>query len=71
MERYYKSQQEVIKMSKKKLVCPVCGAGRLMDADASVKSELCEETKMRPSWHADYFAKCYKCGKTIGIRKVS
>lgn len=57
-------------MKKVKLMCPVCGFGRLVDADERTKSELCEESKIKPGWRADYFAKCKKCGKQIGIRKV-
>lgn len=57
-------------MHKKKLVCPECGFGRLIDADVETKSELREESKIETGWHPDYFAKCSKCGKQIAIKKV-
>ena len=57
-------------MYKKKLICPECGFGRLIDADKDTKSELREESKIEAGWHPDYFAKCSKCGKQIAIRKV-
>lgn len=55
---------------KKQLVCPVCGFKRLVDADQNTKSELCEESQIKPGWRPDYYAKCKKCGKQIGIKKV-
>ena len=55
---------------KKQLACPVCGFKRLVDADINTKSELREESMMEPGWKADYFAKCRKCGKQIGIKKI-
>lgn len=56
---------------RKRLVCPVCGFGRLVDAEEHTKSELREESKITQGWTPDYYAKCRKCGKQIGIRKVS
>lgn len=55
---------------KKRLVCPECGFKRLVDADEFTQSELCEESKIQPGWRVDYYAKCKKCGKQIGIKKV-
>lgn len=55
---------------KKQLACPVCGFKRLVDADQNTKSELCEESQIKPGWRPDYYAKCKKCGKQIGIKKV-
>lgn len=55
---------------KKQLACPVCGFKRLVDADISTKSELREESTIKPGWKADYFAKCKRCGKQIGIKKI-
>lgn len=55
---------------KKKLICPECGFGRLIDSEKDTKSELREESKIEAGWHPDYFAKCSKCGKQIAIRKI-
>lgn len=55
---------------RKQLACPVCGFKRLVDADENTKSELCEETHIKNGWRPDYYAKCKKCGKQIGIKKV-
>lgn len=55
---------------KKRLICPECGFGRLIDAGEDTKSELREESKIEEGWHPDYFAKCSKCGKQIAIRKI-
>ena len=55
---------------RKQLACPNCGFRRLVDADENTKSELYEESQMRSGWRADYYAKCKKCGKQIGIKKI-
>ncbi len=55
---------------RKQLACPNCGFKRLVDADENTKSELYEESQMRSGWRADYYAKCKKCGKQIGIKKI-
>ncbi len=58
-------------MSKiKKLFCPEC-KGRLIDSNSSTKSVVLPEDKIPQNWHPDYFLKCWKCGKQIGIKKVS
>lgn len=59
-----------MQIRKKKLVCPACGFGRLMDADEKTESELCVESEIKAGWKPDYFAKCKRCGKQIGIKKV-
>ena len=61
---------ESMKQKKKKLICPECGFGRLIDSEEDTKSELREESKIEAGWHPDYFAKCSKCGKQIAIRKI-
>ncbi len=61
---------ESMKPKKKKLICPECGFGRLIDSEEDTKSELREESKIEAGWHPDYFAKCSKCGKQIAIRKI-
>ena len=55
---------------KRQIACPVCGFKRLVDADEKTKSEVCEESQIRPGWRPDYYAKCKKCGKQIGIKKI-
>ena len=55
---------------KKQLACPFCGFKRLVDAEQDTKSELCEESQIKPGWKPDYYAKCKKCGRQIGIKKV-
>ena len=50
---------------KKHIACPVCGFRRLVDADEKTKSEVCEESEIKPDWRPDYYAKCKKCGKQI------
>ena len=57
-------------MTKKQLKCPVCGQ-RIIDATAPTTSELVEESRIKPGWHADYFQKCPRCKNQIGIKKVS
>lgn len=56
--------------SKKKLICPVCGFGRLIDASADNKSELKVETEINGDWQPDYYQKCPQCKNQIGIRKI-
>ena len=50
---------------KKQLACPVCGFNRLVDASQNTKSELSEESQIKPGWRPEYYAKCKKCGKQI------
>lgn len=57
-------------MKRKRLYCPECGA-RLIDAAWNNNSELRAEQNIRGGWKADYYQKCNKCKKQIGIRKVS
>lgn len=52
------------------LRCPVCGA-RLIDAAKNITTELRPEEDVQTGWQPDYYQKCYKCKKLIGIRKVS
>lgn len=55
---------------KKQLACPFCGFKRLVDSEQDTKSELCEESQIKPGWKPDYYAKCKKCGRQIRIKKV-
>jgi DNA-directed RNA polymerase subunit RPC12/RpoP len=55
---------------KKHIACPVCGFKRLVDADEKTQSEVCEESQIKTGWRPDYYAKCKKCGKQIGIKKI-
>ena len=57
-------------MNKKILHCPECGS-RLIDSSPSTMSELKSEEKIPTNWNPDYYQKCWKCGKQIGIKKVS
>lgn len=57
-------------MIKKRLFCPECGS-RLLDSNLSTVSEMNAEDKIPKDWIPDYFQKCWKCGKQIGIKKVS
>lgn len=57
-------------MNKIILQCPECGS-RLIDSNPATISELKAEEKTPPDWHPDYVQKCWKCGKRIGIKKVS
>ena len=61
----------VIRYEKKSLECPACRFARLIDSVVGIKSETFPEDKMPNGWYPDYFQKCGKCGKQIGIRKVS
>ena len=56
-------------MKKKILCCPECGS-RLIDSSPSTESELKAEEKIPTNWFPDYYQKCWKCGKQIGIKKV-
>lgn len=56
-------------MKKKILYCPVCDS-RLIDSNSSTISEMIAEEKMPLDWFPDYFQKCWKCGKQIGIKKI-
>lgn len=56
---------------KKKLACPVCGFGRLIDAGENNKSEMFSEDKMPDGWKPDYYQKCPQCKNQIGIRKIA
>lgn len=58
------------KKSKKQLVCPVCGFGRLIDASVDNVSELKAESEITEDWKPDYFQKCPQCKSQIGIRKI-
>ena len=57
---------------KKKIECPVCGS-RLMDKNEEVITEEKEMNMVETntSWNPDFYQKCWKCGRNIGIRKVS
>ena len=57
-------------MNKKILYCPECGS-RLIDSSPSTMSELKSEEKIPTNWKPDYYQKRWKCGKQIGIKKVS
>ena len=57
-------------MNKKILYCPECGSC-LIDSSPSTMSELKSEEKIPTNWKPDYYQKCWKCGKQIGIKKVS
>ena len=57
-------------MTRKILYCPECGR-RLIDSSASIRSELKSEEKIPAGWVPDYFQKCWKCGKQIGLKKIS
>ena len=61
---------EVYYLKKIILYCPECGS-RLIDSNFSTESEMKSEEKIPLNWHPDYFQKCWKCGKQIGIKKVS
>ena len=56
--------------TKKKLACPVCGFGRLIDASIDNVSELKAESEIIDDWKPDYFQKCPQCKNQIGIRKT-
>lgn len=58
-------------MNKKRLVCPVCGFKRLIDADVRNKSELKAEKEVSDLWIPDYYQKCPGCKNQIAIKKVS
>jgi len=53
----------------KKLMCPICGA-RIVDASEHTVSEL-RVVKEELKWIADYYQKCKKCKKEIGIKKIN
>ncbi len=58
-------------IKKKQLKCPACGCPRLIDSGVDIESEVIAVEKMRAGWLPDYYQKCHKCGKQIGIKKVS
>lgn len=57
------------KYQKKRLPCPACGFGRLIDAELNTHSELHVMEKNDP-WKADYYTKCYHCKAEVGLRKI-
>ena len=59
-------------MGRKKIYCPICGS-RLMDKNREVLTEEKEMTSNETdnNWIPDFYQKCWKCGRNIGIRKVS
>lgn len=54
----------------KKLMCPICGA-RIVDASEYTISELRVVEEKELKWVADYYQKCKKCKKEIGIKKLN
>lgn len=52
------------------LKCPLCQA-RLIDAAKSTVTELIPEGEVKAGRKPDYYQKCSKCKRLIGIRKVS
>ena len=51
-----------------KLPCPVCG-GRVIDGRRGIKSQL-YNMECADELDIDFFAKCGKCHKNIGIKKM-
>lgn len=52
----------------KEIKCPCCGY-RLIDADRKIITEACAVDQVN-KMEADYYVKCKKCKKEIGIRKI-
>lgn len=53
----------------KQLKCPCCGA-RLLDEAEHSKSEV-RVANSKSDWKADYYTKCRRCKKEIGLRKLN
>lgn len=52
------------------LRCPVCGA-RLIDSAKNIMTELIPQEDAENEKMSDYYQKCNKCKRLIGIKKVS
>ena len=50
------------------IVCPTCG-GRICDADSRValRTKITNK-KINMKYPADYYIKCWKCKRTIGLK---
>ena len=57
-----------IRYNTEKLPCPVCG-GRVIDGRRGIKSKL-YNMECADELEIDFFSKCSKCGKDIGIKKI-
>ena len=55
---------------KKSIACPSCGYKRIGDAFEGTKYEAFPEEKIPDGWVPDFFHKCPKCKREIGIRKI-
>lgn len=53
---------------KRPLKCPCCENRRLLDVRAVTKTETAIADEKHEKF--DYYIKCWKCGKEIGIRKI-
>lgn len=56
---------------KKKVICPVCNRGRLMDNNDNVIVETIDERIMPDDFNPQYFEKCPVCKSTIAIKTRS
>ncbi len=53
----------------KKVICPVCGA-RLMDEAEHIKSEV-RVIESNDDWKPDYIIKCWRSKDEIGIKQLN
>ncbi len=55
----------------KKVICPVCGKGRIIDVDEEAKVEKLPIEKVEAKKKAQFFyAKCPNCKNIIAVKNV-